>query len=123
VLRASVHDEGSLAFADCFGFVEVDRQIEQVRALGDEQPPSALPSGVDVVTLSQHPEIWAACFETFGKEVLADFAVYTPLEISAEQRDTSWGGDPMFVALYEGDVIGCAGLHRDTTGPNVARTR
>ena len=35
-LRASVDDEGSLAFAQGFGFVEVDRQVEQVRAVGDE---------------------------------------------------------------------------------------
>jgi GNAT superfamily N-acetyltransferase len=116
-LRASVDDEGSLAFADRFGFVEVDRQIEQVRAVGDEQPPSAPPAGVDVVTLSQHEELWAACFDTFGKEVLADFAVYTPLQISARQWNTSWAGDPMFLALYEGEVIGCAGLHRDTDRP------
>ncbi|MGI8433949.1 MAG: GNAT family N-acetyltransferase [Nocardioidaceae bacterium] len=117
VLRASVDAEGSLAFAESFGFVEVDREIEQVRAVGDEQRPSALPSGVDVVTLSQYPELWPSCFGTFGKEALADFAVYTPLEISAEQWSTSWGGDPMFLALFEGDVIGCAGLNRDTDRP------
>jgi mycothiol synthase len=116
-MLASVDDEGSLAFADRFGFVEVDRQVEQVRAVGDEQPPSALPAGVEVVTLSQHPELWAACFDRFGTEVLADFAVYTPLEISAEQWNISWRGDPMFLALYEGDVIGCAGLNRDTDRP------
>jgi hypothetical protein len=49
-LRASVEDEGSLAFAHRFGFVEVDRQIEQVRTVGTEQPPTALPGGVVVVT-------------------------------------------------------------------------
>lgn len=116
-LRASVDDEGSLAFAERFGFVEVDRQVEQVRAVGDEQPPSDLPAGVDVVTLSQHPELWAACYERFGTEVLADFAVFAPLEISAEQWNTSWAGDPMFLAVSEGEVIGCAGLHRDTDRP------
>ena len=52
---ASVDDEAFLAFADHFGFVEVDREIEQVRAVGDETPPSALPAGVDVVTLSERP--------------------------------------------------------------------
>jgi mycothiol synthase len=117
-LRASVEDEGSLAFADRFGFVEVDRQVEQVRAIGDESPPPALPPGVEVVTLTQHPELWAACFDTFGTQVLADFAVYTPLEISAAQWNRSWAGDPMFLALYRGEVIGCAGLHRDTDRPD-----
>ncbi len=119
-LRASVDDDDSLAFAVHFGFVEVDRQVEQVRAVGDERPPSALPVGVDVVTLAQQPGLWAACFETFGKQVLADFALYTPLEVSAEQWNTSWAGDPMFLALHDGDVIGCAGVFQDTDRPERA---
>ena len=116
----SVDDEGSLAFAERFGFVEVDREVEQVRAVGDEPAPTGPPAGVEVIEASQRPDLWAACFETFGKEVLADFAVYTPLEISAEQWNTSWYGDPMFLALYDDEVIGCAGLNRDTDRPERA---
>jgi mycothiol synthase len=119
-LRGSVDDEGSLAFAERFGFVEVDREIEQVRAVGDEQPPSAMPAGVEVVTTSQRPELWAACFDSFGRDVLADFALDTPLEISADQWNTSWRGDPMFLAVCDDDVIGCAGLERDTDRPERA---
>ena len=52
-----------------------------------------------------------------AREVLADFAVFEPLEISAEQWNTSWAGDPMFLALHDGEVIGCAGLNRDTDQP------
>lgn len=116
-VRSMVDDPESLAFADHFGFVERDRQIEQVRAIGDEQSPSALPDGVDVMRLDEQPELWAACFDTFGQEALADFALYTPLEISAEQWSTSWVGEPMFLALSDGVVIGCAGLDRDTDRP------
>jgi len=116
-VRSMVDDPESLAFADHFGFVERDRQIEQVRAIGDEQSRSALPDGVDVVSLDEQPELWAACFGTFGKEALADFALYTPLEISAEQWNTSWVGEPMFLALCDGAVTGCAGLDRDTDRP------
>ena len=116
-VRAMVDDARSLGFAQHFGFEEVDRQIEQVRAIGDEPAPSPLPAGVDVLTLDQHPGLWAACFERFGREVLADFALFEPLEISAEQWNTSWAGDPMFLALYGGEVIGCAGLDRDTDRP------
>lgn len=117
---SSVDEGGSLAFAERFGFVEVDREVEQVRTVGDEPAPPALPDGVEVVEASQRPELWAACYETFGREVLADFALYTPLEISAEQWNTSWGGDPMFLALYDDEVIGCAGLNRDTDHPERA---
>ena len=116
----SVDDEGSLAFAERFGFVEVDREVEQVRQVGDEPAPTGPPAGVEVIEASERPDLWAACFETFGKEVLTDFAVYTPLEISAEQWNTSWLGDPMFLALHDDEVIGCAGLNRDTDRPERA---
>ena len=117
---AGVDDEGALAFAERFGFVEVDREVEQVRAVGDEPAPTGLPAGVEVIEASQRPELWAACFETFGREVLADFALHTPLEISAEQWNTSWRGDPLFLALHDDEVIGCAGLNRDTDRPERA---
>jgi mycothiol synthase len=116
----SVDDEGSLAFAERFGFVEVDRQVEQERQVGDEPAPTDLPVGVEVIEASQRPDLWAACFETFGREVLADFAVYSPLEITADEWNTTWYGDPMFLALHDGEVIGCAGLNRDTDQPERA---
>jgi mycothiol synthase len=119
-VRAMVDDRESLAFAEHFGFVEVDRQVEQVRAVGNEPPPSALPAGVDIVSLDQQPHLWAACFETFGTEVLADFALFEPLQINAEQWANSWAGDPMFLAVFDGEVIGCAGLFRDTDRPERA---
>ncbi len=119
-MSAGVDDEGSLAFAAQFGFVEVHREVEQVRAVGDEPAPPAPPAGIEVIDASQRPDLWGACFETFGKEVLADFALYTPLEISAEQWDLDWGGDPMWLALLDDDVVGCAGLSRDTDRPERA---
>ena len=117
---AGVDDESSLAFANRHGFVEVDREVEQVRTVGDEPAPTGLPTGVQVVEASRRPDLWAACFDTFGKEVLADFALYTPLQISAEQWNRSWYGNPMFLALYDDEVIGCAGLHRDADRPGRA---
>lgn len=117
---AGVDDEGSLAFAERHGFVEVDREVEQVRAVGDEPAPPGLPAGVEVIEASQRPGLWAASYEAFGQEVLADFAVYTPLEITAAQWSTTWLGEPMFLAVYDDEVIGCAGLNRDTDRPERA---
>ena len=119
-IGTSVDDEGSLAFAERFGFVEVDREVEQVRQVGDEPAPTGPSAGVEVIEASQRPDLWPACFETFGREVLADFAVYSPLEISAEQWNSTWYGDPMFLALHDDEVIGCAGLNRDTDRPERA---
>lgn len=119
-VRAMVDDSGSLAFAEHFGFVEVDRQVEQVRAVADEPAPSELPDTVRVVRLDERPGLWAASYENFGTQVLADFALFEPLEITAEQWNGSWAGDPMFLALHDGEVIGCAGLDRDTDHPERA---
>jgi GNAT superfamily N-acetyltransferase len=116
-VRAMTDDPDSLAFAEHFGFVEVDRQVEQIRAVGDEVTPEPLPGGIEVVALDQRPELWAESYQRFGTEVLADFAVFEPLEITAEQWNDSWPGDPMFLAVHDGEVIGCAGLDRDTDRP------
>jgi mycothiol synthase len=116
-LRAMTDDEGSLAFAERFGFVEVDRQVEQVRPVGDEPEPPALPAGIEVVTTAEQPHLWAASYERFGREALADFAVFHPIEVTARQWVDSWAGDPMFLAVHDGEVVGCAGLDRDTDRP------
>ena len=116
-LRSSVDDEESLAFALHFGFVETDRQVEQRRTVGDEADPGGPPDDVEVVLRSERPELWAGSHEGFGQEVLADFALFQPLEVSAAQWNASWAGDPMFLALSEGEVVGCAGLHLDTDQP------
>ena len=118
--RATVDDRESLGFAEHFGFVEIDRQVEQVRVIEHEPQPSALPTGVDVILLDQQPGLWAGCFDSFGAEVLADFAVDQPLDITSEQWATAWAGDPMFLAVRGGEVIGCAGLFRDTDRPDRA---
>jgi GNAT superfamily N-acetyltransferase len=119
-VRTMVDDPGSQAFAEHAGFVEVDRQVEQVRAIGDEPPPDGPPTGVQVIDLTERPELWEACYDTFGTEVLADFALYEPLQVSAEQWVASWAGEPMFLALHGGEVVGCAGLHLDTDRPERA---
>ena len=119
-LRSSVDDEGSLAFAQRFGFVEVDRQVEQLRSVAADPDPGPPPAGIEVVLLSDRPELWAEAYDGFGREVLADFAVFQPLDVSAEQWNAYWAGDPMFLALHDGEVVGCAGLHVDTDVPERA---
>ena len=119
-MSSSVDDEGALAFAERFGFAEVDREVEQVRTVGDEPAPPDPPAGIEVIDVRERPGLWEASFETFGKEVLADFALYSPLEISAEQWTTDWLGETMWVALLDDQVVGCAGLNRDGDRPNRA---
>ena len=113
-IRGSVDDPGSLRFAERFSFAEIDRQVEQLRTVGDEPDPGPPPPGIEVVTVDQRPELWPAAFERFGQEALADFAVANPMRVTAEQWNNSWAGEPMFLAVAGTEVVGCAGLHRDT---------
>ena len=118
-LVSSVDDEGGLAFAVGQGFSEVDREVEQVRVVGTEPLPEPLP-GVEVVEGAERPGLWADAFDTFGREVMADFALHTPLDIDRDTWVRSWGGDPMFLALHDGEVVGCAGLQLDEDQPERA---
>jgi mycothiol synthase len=112
-IQAHADDPASLAFAERFGFTEIDRQIEQIRPIGAEPLPPGPPPGVEVACLRDRPGLWAACFEGFGRQVLADFALDNPIRVSQEEWAASWAGDPMFLALHDGEVIGCAGLDLD----------
>ena len=118
-IQAHCDDEGAMAFAERFGFSEVDREILQERTVGDEPAPPQL-AGPEVITLAERPELWDASYERFGREVLADFATFAPLEISLDEWGTTWRGDPMFLALHDGEVIGCAGLVLDPDHPERA---
>lgn len=115
---AGVDDPGSLVFAERFGFVEVDRQVEQVRVVGDELWPEPQ-AGVEVVRVSERPELWRVAYETLALEALEDFALDEPLNVSLDQWEREWLAWPeaMFLALSDGEVIGCAGLERDADNP------
>jgi len=72
---ASVDDPGSRAFAERFGFEEVDREVEQVKALGAEPPPSPLPDGIEVVTIGERPQLLREAYPLAAQEGYADLAV------------------------------------------------
>ena len=101
---ALVDDEGSRAFAERFGFREVDRQVEQVKALGDEQP-AELPTGIEVVTVAERPSLLEEAYP-LACEGYADFATDAPASVSLEdwlrEEATLPGGS--FAAFAEGEV-------------------
>ena len=120
MLRASVDDEPSRLFAERFGFVEVNREVEQTFRITGPVTHSPAPDGVVVVTEQERPGLWAAAYEGFGQEALAGFSVDTPLDVSLERWTRDWLGDPMFLALHDGEVVGCAGLGLDADDPTRA---
>lgn len=120
MVRGSVDDEPSLLFAQHFGFSEVNREVEQTYAVTSAPDVAPPPDGIEVVTAEDRPELWPGCFETFGREALAGFSVDTPLDVTPERWTRDWLGQPMFLALHEGEVVGCAGLGLDSDNPTRA---
>jgi len=118
---ASVDDPGSRAFAERFGFEEVDREVEQVKVLGAEPPPSPLPDGVDVVTIGKRPELLLEAYPLAAEEGYAELAVQGDVVIKMDDwlRDEATHPDGSFVALAEGRIVGYSGLMRHDN-PGVA---
>lgn len=119
--RAEVDDKESLGFAERYGFAEVDRQVEQVRPIGDEPDPR-IPDGVEIVSVAERPAIWPVVYRQVALEAFEDFALTSPLQATPEQWETDWINEPsaMFVALVDGEPIGTSGLMLDADQPNRA---
>jgi mycothiol synthase len=120
MLRSGADDDESLAFARHHGFEEVNREVEQTFRITGPVDRTPVPDGIEVVTEQERPGLWAAAYERFGLEALAGFAVDTPLDVSPERWARDWLADPQFLALHDGEVVGCAGLDRDTDAPTRA---
>jgi mycothiol synthase len=118
---ALVDDRGSLAFAERFGFREVDRDVEQVRAVGEEPWPQ-VPAGVELVTVAARPELFPRVYYELALEAFQDFALDRPIEISLETWEREWATWPegSFVALADDQIVGFAGLLHDDDRPDRA---
>jgi mycothiol synthase len=118
---ALTDDTESLAFAERFGFREVDRDVEQVRTVGDEPWPEP-PPGIEVSSLAERPELFERAYGELALEAFRDFALDRPLEISLEDWKREWHVWPQasFVALADGELVGMAGLIRDDDRPERA---
>jgi GNAT superfamily N-acetyltransferase len=121
LLGSGVDDPGSFAFARYHGFVEVDRQVEQVRAIGAEPYP-AVPPGLEIVTVADRPELWPLAYQTVAVEAMKDMAVASPMQVSLEQWERDWINAPQasFLGLVDGELVGLASLHLDSDVPERA---
>ena len=119
---ASVDDPGSLAFGERFGFREINRQIEQLRVVLDEEPVPELPAGVEIVRVVDRPDLWAAAFETVGAQAFVDMALDRPVVATFDEWHNEWLTHPeaAFLAVADGEVVGCAGLQPDADFPERA---
>jgi mycothiol synthase len=114
------NDAGSLAFAGRFGFEETDRQVEQVRTIGDE-PPVEPPPGVTFVAIAERPALLREAYP-LGAQGWADMATTEAVTISLEDwlaDEASFPGGS-FVALAGGEIVGYSGLCRLGDDPTKA---
>ena len=114
-LGVSTDDEGSLAFARRFGFEEIGRQVEQVRAVAADEPLPRVPDGIEIVSLAVRPELHARTYHDLALAVFEDIPTPRKIEISLEDWKGSWFPtlDGSFAALAGDEIVGCAGLVRD----------
>jgi mycothiol synthase len=115
-------DEGSLAFAACFGFEEVDRQVEQVLEVDGPLPAGEPPPGVRFVTVAERPELLREAYP-LAVEGYADFATWVPVTISLDEwlREEATLPEGSFVALdADGEIVGYSGLCSHLSDAGVA---
>ncbi|HEY2208984.1 MAG TPA: GNAT family N-acetyltransferase [Gaiellaceae bacterium] len=121
-LGVGVDDEDSLAFARRFGFEEVGRQVEQVRAVAAEEPWPAVPDGIAVINLAERPELLGRLYDELALQAFEDMPTPRKVEITPEQWESEWITWPeaTFVALAGDEVVGMAGLLADVDRPERA---
>jgi len=121
-LGGRADDEGSFAFARRFGFEEVGRQVEQVRATASGEPWPSVPDGIEVTTVGERQELLARLYHELGLQAFEDMPTSRKVEITLEQWESEWLNWPeaTFVALAGDEIVGMAGLLRDADCPERA---
>ena len=111
----------SIAFADRFGLVEVDVQLEQVRTVGDEPAPPRL-DGIEVVSLTQQREELLRALWPVALDGYADMPVPGEMTVKLESwvRQEATRPDGSFAAFEAGEPVGYAGLMEHADGPGTA---
>lgn len=113
-LSATVDElsEAGRAFAAARGFVEVDREHELRRAIGDEPEPEPLP-GIAVVSLAERPELLEAAYEAIAVEAYAELPLPGSYVLTLEkwlEEEGSGIPEATFVALDGDELVGWAGM-------------
>jgi GNAT superfamily N-acetyltransferase len=110
-LSTHLEEEDARPFAERFGFREIDRQVEQVKRLGDEPDPPAFPDGIQVVSIAERPDLLREAYP-LAQQGWADMALDGPAHISLDfwLRYEATLPDGSFVALAGDEIVGFSGL-------------
>jgi GNAT superfamily N-acetyltransferase len=106
-----LEEEESRPFAERFGFRETDRQVEQVKRLGNEPAPPSPPEGIEVVTVADRPALLREAYP-LASQGYSDMALEGPASISLDTwlREEATLPAGSFVALAGGEIVGYSGL-------------
>jgi mycothiol synthase len=117
-----VDDEGALAFAHRFGFVETGRQVEQVRAVAADEPWPTVPDGIALISVAERPGSLQQLYHELALPAFEDMPTPRKVEITPEQWESEWVTCPeaTFVALAGDEIVGMAGLVPDSDRPGRA---
>jgi len=103
---------GAIAFALRHGFVESDREVEQVRVVGAEEPEAPTYDGVHFMSVTEDATLleraYAVASQGYADLSLAAGGITIPLERWLRDEATLPGGS--IVALVGDRVVGYAGL-------------
>jgi mycothiol synthase len=119
---SNTEDEGSVAFAERFGFRETGRQVEQVRQIGPDEREPHVPDGVQLVSIAERPELRLRTYHELALQAFEDMPTPQQISITPELWEREWITWPegSFVALAGDEIVGCAGLIRDDDRPDRA---
>jgi GNAT superfamily N-acetyltransferase len=111
-VASHVDDDASLAFAIAHGFLEIDRQIEQVRTIPPDEPAPPPYPGVEFTTVADDPDLLRRAYpvaaQGYADLALATGAADIPLDDWLRDEATLPAGS--IVALADGEIVGYAGL-------------
>jgi mycothiol synthase len=115
--RVAANDEGSLQWLVDRGFVEVGRDVELVRELGEEVP-SVSPEGIEIteVTSAEHDAVYAVAVECWPDMPTAE-PVPAPAYDDWAQEELR--GPVVFGAFDAGRLVGYAALVTRAASPEV----
>lgn len=108
-------DDRSIAFAQANGLGEVDYQLEQVRAIGDEVQ-AEVPDGIAIVPVDD--DTLRRAYETVGVQGYEDMPLsrraWMPLDEWLRTEATLRDGS--YIALHGGEIVGYAGMWEHANG-------
>jgi GNAT superfamily N-acetyltransferase len=87
-------------------------------------PAIRVPAGVEIVAVADRPGSWREAYDRVAGQAFEDMALVVPMQASWDDWNRDWISDPAatFVAVADGEVIGCAGVMPDTDQPTRAET-